>query len=464
MAKDSVIGLDLGTSAVKVLQRFADGSRRKAREKYTEPPPAGWKNAALRALSRLDLGRARGIGLTAQVGTYVVDSRQVIPWSSPAGGDEIEGILSLARGEEWEREIGMRHPRIVSYPLPRLSYIRRHFPEAREVCQPKDYLLRELTGEYRSDPWSWRGLAGPSGYSGPLLDRVGLSSALLPPLSPPETAVGVTRRQGDVPGGIPVFLGLNDFYASLLGMGMRPGLLFDITGTSEHMGAVEGIYTPEENMVSGPFLTGFARYGVTASAGASLSFASRLNAGVFRLKDQEAAQSLALTALRRRAPIFLPYLNGERAPIWNPDARGVFFGLSADCTALDLAYAAMEGVCFSLMAVYEALRCPGADALRVSGGAAGNPLLNLLKAELTGLPLERSQETDTSALGAVFTALAGLGEFESPCASAAAYAASEPCAEPTGALRSRLLERYSVYKGLYEPLKNSMKDWRNLTP
>ncbi len=468
MSRMATVGLDLGTSAVKVLKRYDDGETLKAREPYSSPLPGGWWDAACRALCRVGLGDVRAIGLASQVGTYVVDGERVIGWNAPAGSEELEGVLGLLDGPEWDGEIAMRHPRIVSYPLPRLRYIQRRWPEAREVCQPKDWLLRRLTGEYATDPWSWRGLCNPpeGGYSQRLLGLAGIDPALLPPVIPATAPAGRTRPvvcgAGEIPGGIPVYTGMNDFFASLLGMGMGEGVIFDITGTSEHLGVIEGEYRPDGQMVNGPWLRGFAHYGVTASSGPSLAFGGRLDEAVFRCPDGKAAGKLLDDMRRKKPPVFLPYLDGERAPVWNADARGVCFGLSSDCDARDLAYAAMEGVCFSLLHVYEALGSPPAAGMRISGGASVNPLLNLMKAELFGLPAETVAEADTSALGAAMAAMVGCGLYPGWREAIADQCRASGRAEPAGRWKDWLLERYGVYRSLYPALETTMAKWRNI--
>lgn len=464
----ATVGLDLGTSAVKVLKRYGDGRTVKAREPYAGPLPGGWWEAARRALCRVGLGDVMAIGLASQVGTYVVDGEHVVSWDSPAGSGEIDEVLALLDGPEWDREIAMRHPRILSYPLPRLLYIQRHWPDAREVCQPKDWLLRKLTGEYATDPWSWRGLCKPpeGGYSQRLLDLAGLDGALLPPIISPTAPAGRTLpaacEAGEIPGGIPVYTGMNDFFASLLGMGMDAGQIFDITGTSEHLGVIEAEYRPDGSMVNGPWLRGYAHYGVTASSGPSLALGGRLDKVAFDCPDIDAAGALLEDMRRRRPPVFLPYLNGERAPIWNADARGCYFGLSGGCDVRDLAYSALEGVCFSLLHVYEALGRPPAAGLRLSGGASGNPLLNLMKAELFDLPVQAAAEADTTALGAAMAAMVGLGLYGDWREAVADQCRAAGRVEPAGRWRGWLLERYGIYRRLYPALETTMAEWRNI--
>ncbi len=462
------VGIDLGTSSVKVLKRYADGRTEKVREPYAGSLPGGWRDAVLRALCRIGLQGTAGIGLASQVGTYVVDGAHIIGWNSPAGSEEIDGILALCDGDTWDDEICMRHPHLVSYPLPRLAYIKKHWPGAREVCQPKDWLLRELTGTYVSDPYSWRGLCRlPEGrYSRKLMELADVDPALLPPIVAPDAAAGRTRRiafdGGEIPAGIPVYTGLNDFFASLLGMGMAEGELFDITGTSEHLGVIEANYRPDDRMVNGPWLRGFAHYGVTACSGPSLQFCGRLDGAAYRCPDIEAAAKLLDEMAAKKPPVFLPYLNGERAPIWNADARGVFFGLSADCGTRELAYAAMEGVCFSIAHVHEALGSPSGTALKLSGGASENPLMNLLKAEMFDLPATNLSEPDTTALGAAMVAMVGDGRYAGYAEAARAECRAAGSVAPVGRWREWLEARYGVYKCLYPALRASMLEWRNI--
>ena len=458
------VGLDLGTSSVKAIQRFTDGRTKKESARYTVSLPEGWIKAATEVLSRFDLGETAGIGLASQVGTFVVDGRHVIEWNNSAGEVEIRAVLTFCEGEEWDREISMRHPPLISYPLPRLMYIHQHYPDAGKVCQPKELLLEALTGEQVTDPWSWRGLCKPETrrYSKMLLDRTGMDESMLPPVRRPEEVAGRTRENGRIPAGIPVYTGLNDFYASLLGLGMQEGELFDITGTSEHLGTIEREYRPDGEMVSGPWLKGYAHYGVTASSGKSLAFGEKLDRGVAACESREAAVKILEKMRRQKPPVFLPYLNGERAPVWNPKARGAFFGLSADCGPEDLAYAALEGVCFSLLHVYETLGRPDGTLLKLSGGAAGNPLLNLIKAELFGLEVSIPEEREATALGAAMTAMIGDGYYGNWQDSAVESMEKERIL-PTGQWKEWLRNRYGIYRELYPALKTSMEEWNRLS-
>ena len=90
--KGGILGIDLGTSSVKMLLKSRSGGTVKVKETYREPAPSGWWNAVKKALSRLDLRKLAAIGLSSQVGTYLVIGEVVIPWSGREGAEELSEI------------------------------------------------------------------------------------------------------------------------------------------------------------------------------------------------------------------------------------------------------------------------------------------------------------------------------------------------------------------------------------
>ncbi len=448
----SVIGIDLGTSSVKILQLYQDGTNRKSRATYKEISPQGWWKAICRALSMLELDGVQAISLSSQVGTYIVNHSEVISWNSGIGAKEVRQIKEIYEPEIFLREISMAHPNIVSYPIPRLKYIKEHFRNIRSVCQPKDFICEQLTGECVTDPYSWRGLANleTKCYSSFFLQELGIDEKILPKMRDYTALAGLTKEiklgaGGMLKAGIPVYIGLNDYYASLLGMGVQStGDLFDISGTSEHLGVIENKAKLKTELVSGPYLFENVHYGVTASSGASVKFGLRL------LSDKE----LSLDQMRKKQPpIFLPYLNGERAPIWNADARGVYFGICENCTQEELAYAALEGVVFSLYHIYETMGSPKATSMKISGGAAVFPDLNQLKAEMFGIPVQILEENETSALGAALVASMGAGWYSNLGEAICKNCKVKETILPKGENREWLEKRYAIYKELYPAVK-----------
>ncbi len=456
---ESILGIDLGTSSVKLILRYRDGTVVKGKEAYEDLAPYGWWKAVKKAASELDLSNLAAIGLSSQVGTYIVDGRDVIGWNSKKGAEELAEVKDKYDKKMFVREISMPHPDIISYPLPRLMYIQRHHSEAKKVCQPKDYLCEMLTGNCVTDPYSWRGLANLSSgrYSQKFLEEIGFSAERLPKLIGICDIAGYTRKppyeENVFPVGVPVFTGMNDFFASLLGMGVyQTGELFDITGTSEHLGVTEATMNLDTGLVSGPYLHGNVHYGVTASSGVSLDFGRRM----FGFENIDARQ-----CLKNRPPVFLPYLNGERAPIWDAKAAGMFFGIHGTCEKRDMAYAVLEGVVFSLYHIYECMGTPGADRVRVSGGASANPILNAMKAELFGVPVVIPEEIDTSALGAWMTAAVGIEWFSGFEEAIEQICRVKEIVEPCKQYRKILQQRFQIYKELYPVTKSQCEEIRS---
>lgn len=456
--KKAILGIDLGTSSVKVLKHYEDGRIEKAKAAYDRISPEGWWQGVKEALSQMDHTDVCAIGLSSQVGTYIVNDEEVISWNSPIGQEEVKIVKQTFDTETFLREISMPHPDVVSYPIPRLYYIMHHYDGVQSICQPKDYLCEKLTGIRVTDPYSWRGLANltEGAYSRYFLQWLGVTEKMLPEMYSWKSPAGLTTGiEGVLPAGIPVFVGFNDYYASLLGMGIcRPGDLFDITGTSEHLGVITEHTACDTPMVSGPYLTHHVHYGVTASSGASLDFALHISREDCDVDLEEMTQ--------KSPPVFLPYLNGERAPIWDADACGMFFGIEAGCSRKELCYAVLEGVAFSLWHIYESMGCPQAKELCIAGGAAVNQTLNRLKAELFATEAYTLQENDTSALGAAMAAGIGAGRYRDLSEAIGKCCKKKDRIVPTGQYDHFLKERYQIYKELYPLTKQQMKAIRRI--
>lgn len=454
------LGIDLGTSSVKGILRGTDGSTLKARQPYTCQTPAGWKTAVQAMLSQL-LPQAHGpvaaVALSSQVGTYIVNGQQVIHWQSDAGTRELAYIRSHISEEEFLQQIGMPHPKLTSYPLPRLMYIQKHFGADCEVLMPKELLIRELTGQTVTDIYSMRGIAHPQKcqYAFGLMEKLGIKLRL-PELKKPEDLAGFVTEEAaktyGLPVGTPVYLGCNDFFAGLLGMGIcRPGDCFDLSGTSEHIGFISERLSPL-GLVSGGYFSGFCTYGGTKSSGTSCALG-------MELFD---TAKLSLSVLSKKPPVFLPYLNGERAPVFDEKARGVYFGLDGSTDRAALSYAASEGVVFSLYHIGRAMQMPTPGSLICGGGAADNLLMNQLKATLFNCEVVTVREKDTSALGACILAMVGNKLFSS------LWEAVKYCVEygnhtaPCPEYRQLLLDRFSVYQQLYPSLKTAFEQFYEL--
>lgn len=459
--KKYYIGIDLGTSSLKALALYKDGECINAKKRYEKEGTEGWKIALKGALSELfesiSPEMIAGVGFSSQVGTYITDSGEVIGWNSSAGKDELDEIKSKISQDEFIKELDMPHPDIISYPLPRLRYIKKNYPNCKRVVMPKELLIKELTGELVTDNFSQRGIAHTKNgeYSKALLEKLGLNFELAPIKSPTDLA-GYTTEYAEKEYGLkkttPVYLGCNDFFAGLIGMGItKADKVFDLSGTSEHIGKISNEFETG-NFVSGRFFEGFIAYGGTKASGVSSSFAIEN----FGLSDVTAELVLD------NPPIFLPYLKGERAPIYDENAKGVFFGITDKTDKKLMAYSVLEGIVFSLYDIAQSLNIKGADKMICGGGSANDMVMARLKAELFGCEIVGVLNNETSALGAAMLASVGAGEFKNLTDAAEKVVKYKTLTEPSGSLRDILLKRFAIYKSLYANLKQNFVDFSNI--
>lgn len=446
------LGIDLGTSAAKGILRSLDGTSFQAKRSYDANTPGAWKSAIKELISDLTAKSGRkiaAIGFSSQVGTYVIDGNEVLPWHSSAGREELDFLKSIISDTEFEAEISMRHPELVSYPLPRLLHIQKRYGEGHEVLMPKELLIRELTGQTRTDLFSMRGIANleRGTYAKELLKKADIRLKL-PPIGRPTDVAGYVTEDAAREYGLsprtPIYLGCNDFFAGLLGMGIyNVGDAFDLSGTSEHVGYIGESINPDA-FVSGTYFVGNCTYGGTKSSGASCDFAIK-NFGIDGIDVDR--------VLTQNPPIFLPYLNGERAPIFDDDARGVYFGLGEKTDPKALAYSTLEGVVFSLYDIASGMRMPTPNKLICGGGSAKNPLMNMLRASLFGCEVVSVRENDTSALGACMIAMVGHGAYQSLSDAISDHVTYGDAAKPMPQYQEILKKRFLIYKELYKNLK-----------
>ncbi len=457
-----IAGIDLGTSSVKIVCVARDGSIQKASCRYRENTVEEWLHAIQEAFHQLDVQAVTAISLSSQVGTYIMDG-EVLSWRDGGGEEELQKLQETFTEEEFLEEISMRHPSLVSYPIPRIHYLQKrtepdHIPQ--NICQPKECICRYLTGRNGSDQYSWRGLANQrtGTYSQKFLTYLGISDKTLPLLQSPFAQVGTvlekTAQECGLRSGIPVYTGCNDFYASLLGMGIvKPGDCFDVTGTSEHIGMITEELIPDASVIASPYFNGCVAYGVTASSGGSLDFGLReLDlADIHYEKYRD----------KKKLPIFLPYVNGERAPIYDSQACGVFFGIEAGTTREDMAYAVMEGVAFSTWHIMESLPKEKIRQIICAGGATRNKELLQLKADLFGIPFVCAKEEDTSAYGACMIGAVGEGWYPDMQTAVREMCSYEPAVLPQQ--NSRLQDRFQLYKKIYIDLKQEFREFRRIS-
>ena len=337
-----------------------------------------------------------------------------------------------------------------SHVLARMAWMAREKPEifaaTRHVLTPKDYCLRALVGEAVADPMSNFFVVGLDlAYVDPLISRVAGARERLPALRfftdiVGEIAPGSTGKR------VPVVAGTMDAWSGLFGAGVRrAGQGVYISGTSEILAIASARRIGAPGIVTFPTAAGLTiNAGPTQSGGDSLQWWG----GVIG-RDVEGVLTLASEADRTGRPIlFLPHLEGERAPLWDAQLRGAFVGLDRRASGPDHALAVTEGVALSARLLLDACDAAAGEAaprLFHAGGGARSDLWAQIKADCLGRPLDRVACLDVGCLGAAIMAAVGVGAYASLAEAISAMTHVERSFEPDPRMRARYDAMYDAY-------------------
>ena len=344
------------------------------------------------------------------------------------------------------------------HPLARLAWLAENEPEnARAlacVLEPKDYLNFCLTGQRASDPVSLaRLIACTENVDGrSAFDTIGLSPSLIPTILEP-TEIAAPVRAGlpaplDKLAGIPVFCGCNDTWAAVAGLGaLRPGYAYNISGTTEVLGVLGPDQAEAEGLISVDWRGLWHLGGPSQNGADTIAWLNGLLGGTGPVG--ETIERLLAGQRHPQPLLFLPYLQGERVPYWDPNLRGAFIGLGRRHGPTDLAYAVLEGVACQNRLVLE--RAEGAlgtrvDEIRFGGGAAANPVWAQVKADICGRPIVVGTAKEPGLLGAAIIAWTGLGRFASLEAAQDALVSIARRYEPDPARRPTYNALYALYR------------------
>jgi xylulokinase len=260
-------------------------------------------------------------------------------------------------------------------------------------------------------------------------------------------------------GGVKVFAAGPDFFVSILGTGtVKPGQGCDRAGTSEGINLCTEERNTDTRLMSygHPIKPWWNCSGIISTSGRAIAWGRE----ILGMSDQDhrAFYDLAGTAeAGAGGVIFLPYLAGERAPIWDPNARGLFAGLSLAAGRGVIARAIAEGVCFSIrdvITVMEETSSPLRE-LRVTGGPAESPFLNQLKADITGRRVLVPERKDAELTGLAVIGTASLGYYGSFAEAAEAMVSIDREYTPDLGKAQLYTEAFERYRDLYRRLSKT---------
>jgi sugar (pentulose or hexulose) kinase len=327
-------------------------------------------------------------------------------WLDSSCRDSVPALAELWDDGGAERLLGTCMPAATNWLAVKIHHARHGDPSPRlRYFQLADGVFQRLTGAAISHPTAQISLVDQRSlaYAPGMLKFLGITAQQLPELDAaghrPMGAAMCTQF------GLPpttVCAGLQDTNAALLGFGGRGGDGLLLTGTSEIIGVREDSARaePPARMIRTRLGAGWTIYGSSSSGGASVQWL--LNTV---LRRSGAGDLAALTAAAEQIPpgadglLCLPYLAGERAPLWDARWSGSFLGLRAHHTDAHLFRALLEGVAFSRRQAAEAMECPLPARFRCAGGSTVNALWNRIRAGVLGRPLDLLAVPDLSLLG-----------------------------------------------------------------
>jgi xylulokinase len=475
-----LLGLDIGTSGGRAIL-FDLGGRPVAQAGQVWAPhlprpdwaeldaEALWKAAGLllRDLAgRVAMDRVAGVGISAQLTTLLLDAAgspvlPAFPWMDRRATAEAT-FLQREAGRHHLAEVAGR-PAAPERPAAICRWIQRHEPAAwsrvASICTVKDFLVLRLTGRLATDEpnacYSLLYDVAKKHWDAGLCRLAEIPPRCLPAVLPSAAVVGTIHgqaaRETGLAEGVPVVAGGPDGTLAALGAGLTsPGTGADVAGTTDvvfactltpRMDRTGGLVT-NVHACPGRWVLG----GPTTTTGGALTWFAESVAGTsdFASLDREAAE----VPPGCEGLVCLPALVGERTPLWDSQARGVFVGLSLGHGRGHLVRAILEGGACIVRRVMQAILRMGerVDEVRLVGGAAGSDLWAQIKADVLGLPIRRMRVREASTLGVAILAAAGAGLFSDVPAAARAMTACGEIIQPRPELRAVYDEVYAAFE------------------
>ena len=485
------IGIDLGTSAVKLLLVDEQGQILKSVTKeyplhfpqpgWSEQEPADWWKAVqhgiLQLTEHVDKSLIRGIGCGGQMhGLVVLDEndaviRPAILWNDGRTAEETEWLNTVIGKEKLSALTA--NIAFAGFTAPKLLWLKKHEPEnfarIRKIMLPKDYINYRLSGVHACDYSDASGMllldVAHKRWSEEMLAICGVTEAQMPRLFESYEVIGTI--QGFVSGalGLPrdcaVVAGAGDNAAAAVGTGVvgEGGCNLSL-GTSGTLFISSKSFGVDPNNALHAFAHADGGYHLMGCMLSAASCNKWFCEEILKTSDY-AGEQTAITEekLGRNRVYFLPYLMGERSPINDTDARGTFVGMSMDTSRADLLQAVLEGVAFAIRDSFEVAKSLGLSIERskLCGGGARSPLWRTIFANVLNIALDIPQTEEGPGYGGAMLAMVGCGAYASVSDCAAQLVHVKETVEPDPAIAARYEERYQQFKAIYPTMKPLFK-------
>lgn len=482
------IGIDLGTSAVKLMLIDGRGNILNSVSKeyplyfphpgWSEQDPEDWWAAVKTGLRDLlygtDVSLIKGIGVGGQMhGLVALDEkdnviRPAILWNDGRTAKETEW-LNTKIGKHKLSDL-TANIAFAGFTAPKILWMQKNEPDnfsrIRKIMLPKDYINYMLTGVHSCDFSDASGMllldVEHRCWSEEMLSICGVKEEQMPALFESFDIIGSVRpdiaAQLGLPEGVQVAAGAGDNAAAAVGTGVvgEGGCNISL-GTSGTLFISSEKFGVDQNNALHAFCHadgGWHLMGCMLSAASCNKWLCEDILGT----DDYSAEQAAITddRLGKNRVFFLPYLMGERSPINDTNARGTFIGLTLDTSRADMVQAVLEGVAFALRDSLEVARSLGLDIdrSRLCGGGAKSKLWRKILANVLNIPLDIPQTEEGPGYGAAMLAMVGTGAFESVAECANSLTGIKETIEPDPALSSLYEERYNKFRQIYPSIKD----------
>jgi len=487
MGLNLYIGVDLGTSAVKLLLVNEQGEIKNAVSRdyplefphpgWSQQNPEDWRKAVMDGISELLTGfdgkDVAGIGCGGQMhGLVVLDKddhviRPAILWNdgrTVAQVDYLNNEIGKERLSALTANIAF-----AGFTAPKLLWMRENEPEnfskIHKIMLPKDYINYLLTGVHCCDFSDASGTllldVRKQQWSGEMCAICGVSEKQLPRLYESYETVGTVlpqiAEQLGISPSVKVCAGAGDNAAAAVGTGVVGSGGCNISlGTSGTIFISSDKFGVDPNNALHAFAHADGGYHLMGCMLSAASCNKWLCEEIFRTTDYAAEQKgITKDKLGRNRVFFLPYLMGERSPINDTNARGTFIGMTMDTTRSDLVQAVLEGVAFAIRDSFEVAKSLGIaiPSATICGGGAKSPLWRTIFTNVLGIPLELVKTEQGPGYGGAMLAMVACGQFESVQACADALVELSSSVQPDPELTALYEQQYRQFQKIYPACK-----------
>ena len=479
------IGIDLGTSAVKLLLMEADGTIKNIVSKeyplsfpkpgWSEQSPEDWWNAVTEGVKELtdgfDKTQVAGISFGGQMhGLVILDEndnviRPAILWNDGRTTKEVDylnNVIGKDKLSEYTANIAF-----AGFTAPKILWVKENEPEnfakIKKIMLPKDYIAYRLSGVHSCDYSDASGMllldVKNKCWSKEMMEICSVKEEQLPKLFESYEVTGNLTEEAAAALGLTtnckVVAGAGDNAAAAVGTGtVGDG------GCNISLGTSGTIFISSKEFGVDKFnaLHSFAHAdGNYHLMGCMLSAASCNKwwmDEIIGTKDYPAEQK-NITKLGENNVYYLPYLMGERSPHNNPNARAMFIGMFMDTTREDMTQAVLEGVAFAIRDSFEVAKSLGINITetKICGGGAKSPLWKKIVANVLNINVNVIESEEGPGLGGAMLAAVACGEYASVEEAAAKIVKVIDTVKPEPELAAKYEERYQHFKKIYPTVK-----------